>query len=136
LALGGVVYSLVQSHQSQVAEATMESQLFSAPDVKFYPTTTSNGGRVTFVTSKEQNRALFVADALPPPGPNHTYQLWTVNAAKTPVPDNLVSGSGTVKSWFKGDVASAVGVAVSIEPAGGSTTGAPTDVQNVNLFTS
>jgi hypothetical protein len=136
LALGGVVYSLVQSRTSQVAEATLETQLFSAPDVKFYPTTTSNGGRVTFVASKQQNRALFVADGLPSPGANSTYQLWTVNSAKTPVPDNLVSGSGTVKSWFKGDVASAVGVAISIEPTGGSKTGAPTDVQKLNLFTS
>ena len=118
LALGGVVYSLVQSRQSQVAEATLEAQLFSAPDAKFYPTTTNNGGRVTFVASKQQNRALFIADGLPSPGANHTYQLWTVNAAKTPVPDNLVNGSGTVKTWFKGDVASAVGVAVSVEPLG------------------
>ena len=136
LALGGVVYSLVQSRQSQVAEATLESQLFSAPDVKVYPTTTANGARVTFVTSKEQNRALLVADRLPTPGADKTYQLWTVNSAKTPVPDNLVNGSGTVKSWFKGDVAGAVGLAISIEPAGGSTTGAPTDVQNLKLFNS
>ena len=33
-------------------------------------------------------------------------------------------------------LAAAVGVAVSIEPAGGSQTGAPTDVQNLKLFDS
>jgi hypothetical protein len=136
LALGGVVYSLVQSRSSQVAEAALETQLFSAPDVHFYPTRTTNGGRVTFVASKQLNRALFVADSLPSPGANRTYQLWTVNSAKTPVPDNVVSGSGTVKSWFSGDVTSSIGVAVSIEPAGGSKTGTPTDVQKLNLFTS
>jgi hypothetical protein len=118
LALGGWVYSLVQNRQAQVAEAQLETQLMSAPDVQIYPVTMQNGGNASFVVSKSQNRALFIGTDLPDAGAGRRYQLWTLTP--TPRPDNLFDGGASRKQWFRGPITDAVGVAVTIEQEDGS----------------
>ena len=53
LALGGWGFSQAQGRQAQIAEAALETQLYTAPDVKIVATTTSNGAQVSFVSSKQ-----------------------------------------------------------------------------------
>jgi hypothetical protein len=118
VALGGWVYTLVKDRQAQVAEAALETQLYSAPDVKIYPLRLPSGGQFSFVVSKSLNRALFVSNDLPAVSPAQTYQLWTI--APAPLPDNLIAGGGARKQWFRGQITGTAALAITIEPQGGS----------------
>lgn len=121
--LGGVVYSLVQDRQVQVAQTALEEQLYSAPDATTTTTALPGGGQITLVASKQLNRALFLGTDLPDPNQNR-YQLWTVTGK------NLENRTGVerdvqvadtepdVKAFFSGNIAGADFLAVNLEPAG------------------
>ena len=118
VALGGWVYTLVKERQAQVAEAALETQLYSAPDVKIYPLRLPSGGQFSFVVSKSLNRALFVSNDLPATAPGTEYQLWTI--APAPIPDQRFPGGGARKQWFSGQITGTAALAITIEPQGGS----------------
>lgn len=118
LALGGWGFAQSQGRQTQIAEAALETQLYTAPDVKIAATTTSNGAQVSFVSSRSLNKALFVAKDLPATESGKRYQLWTLKGTKA-VPDNLLDG-GTRHQWFSGPVADSTDLALTIEPEAGS----------------
>ena len=123
--LGGVVYTLVQARQAQVAQISLEQQLYAAPDVTFRdPIELKGGGTATFVFSEQLNRAMFIGTDLPDPGRDKRYQLWTMNG---PEPRWVVATSITrdtqitdrepaVKVFFRGDIAGADWLCVSVEP--------------------
>jgi len=122
--LGGVVYSLVQDRQAEVAQIGLEQQLYAAPDVEFKATDLKGGGKATFVYSEQLNRALFIGSDLPDPGSDKRYQLWTMNG---PEPKWVVATSITrdsqisdrepaVRVFFRGDIAGADWLCVSLEP--------------------
>ena len=124
LGLGGVIYTLVQDRQAQVAQISLEQQLYAAPDVEFTTTDMKGGGKATFVVSEELNRAQFIGTDLPDPGRDKRYQLWTMDG---PEPKWVVATSITrdtqitdrepaVKVFFSGDVAGADWLCVSVEP--------------------
>ena len=119
LALGGWVVGLRQQRETVVADATLMNQLLSAPDVEVHATTMPDGTRVSFAASKSLNRAALVGDELAVPAHGKTYQLWTVRPSGA-VPDRTFSQGGTARAWFSGDVRSAIGLALSMEPSGGS----------------
>lgn len=124
LALGGWVANLRQDRQAQIAQANLETQLFTAPDAKYYTRTMKNGVPVTFVVSRSLDKALLLGN-LPSPGADKAYQLWTLTTnGKTtvPAPDNVFDGGRARKAWFGNDVKAADGVAVTVEPRGGSKT--------------
>ena len=133
LSLGAWVVDLVQQRDSQIAATTLETQLYSAPDVTIRPVPLANGARGSFVASKSLNRALFTSDRLPSPGADRTYQLWTLagplDKPARVTPDNLLAGGTAVKQWFRGPVGDSDALAVSVEAAGGATS--PTDIQGV-----
>jgi hypothetical protein len=121
LALGGWVVSLRQDQQGQVAGAALEAQLLAAPDLKVVTTKMQNGGVASFRYSRSLDKAMFVGNGLAAPGEGKAYQLWTIQGAAAR-PDQLVNGGTTQKAWLSGDVRSADGAAVTIEPSTGSTT--------------
>jgi Anti-sigma-K factor rskA len=123
--LGGVTYTLLQQREAQVTQIALEKQLYAAPDAVTTTTTLTGGGQVTFIASKQLNRALFLGTDLPNPGPNR-YQLWTATGTDL---ENLTGVARDVqaadahpgiKVFFTGDVASADFLAVNLEPAGSS----------------
>src|SRR4051794_19706211 len=59
LALGGVVFSLVQQRQAPVAAAQVDPSLLAAKDATIHSVTLTNGAQASFVVSKSQNRAVF-----------------------------------------------------------------------------
>lgn len=130
LGLGGWVVTLVQ-RETPVATSTLETELLNAPDLQGYTVDLKDGGQATFVASKSLNRALFSSGDLPALQPDQSWQLWTLSgplsAPTRATPDNLVSGVGTAKQWFKGPVGQSDALAVSIEQAGGAPE--PTDIQ-------
>lgn len=122
--LGGVVYSLVQERQTQVAAQRLEEDLLRAPDAKIIVAPLEGGGRATFVVSKQRNRAQFIGTDLPDPG-ERRFQLWTgtgdlgANNIDTIARDVQISDrGGQVKAFFSGDIAQSDFLAVNLEPAG------------------
>jgi hypothetical protein len=130
LALGGVVYGLVQARQAQVAQQAAETELLTAPDVRTYTATMKDGGQISFVVSRSLNRAMFVGKDLPAVGADQTYQLWTLEGER-PIPDNLVAGGGDRKEFFRETLSGVTGLAVSIEDASGAQQPTPATIQVV-----
>jgi Anti-sigma-K factor rskA/Putative zinc-finger len=130
LALGGVVYGLVQSRQAQVAQQTAETELLTAPDVQTYSTTMKDGGQISFVVSKSLNRAMFIGKDLPAVGNDKRYQLWTLEGER-PIADNLVKGGGDRQQFFRETLDGVTGLAVSIEDAAGAQQPNPSTIQTV-----
>jgi anti-sigma factor RsiW len=128
--LGGVIFTLVQNRQAQVAQIALERQLYAAPDAVTTTSALPSGGQATFVASRQLNRAMFLGTDLPDPGQNR-YQLWTVTGTDLNKPtgvyrDRQVADTDSeIKVFFSGDVAGADFLAVNVEPAG-STDRAPT----------
>ena len=129
--LGAVVYSLVQERQAQVARITLEQQLYSAPDAVTTTSALPGGGQVTFIASRQLNRALFLGTDLPDPGQNR-YQLWTATGTDLQNLTGVVRDvqvaeiDSGIKVFFSGNVAEADFLAVNLEPVG-STPEAPTN---------
>jgi anti-sigma-K factor RskA len=130
LALGGVVYGLVQSRQAQVAQQAAETELLTAPDVKTYTATMKDGGQISFVVSRSLNGAMFIGNDLLAVGADQTYQLWTLEGQR-PSPDNLVAGGGDRKEFFRDTLSGVTGLAVSVEAAGGAQQPNPSTIQVV-----
>ena len=126
LALGGVVYNLVQQRQELVVQEQLraeqerqEAELLAAADARILSTETTNGGQVSFVVSEDLNRAMVVGAGLPDAGPGNRYQLWTIETAQnSPVPDNQFDAGPDQETFFSGDVAGQALLAISIEAAG------------------
>lgn len=129
--LGGVVYTLVQQRQdqaTQIAQRFSEEQVIRAPDARLVAVKLDNGGVCTFVVSEQQNRGLFLGTNMPQPGPGLQYQLWTATGTvddPAPVLDQPVPNQRPWRQLFRGDMAEADLVIISIEPEG-STPAAPT----------
>jgi hypothetical protein len=130
VALGGVVYTLVQARQTQVAQQAAETELLTAPDVQTYSATMKDGGQISFVVSRSLNRALFIGKDLPAVGSDRTYQLWTLEGERA-IPDNLVAGGGDRKEFFRETLDGVTSLAVSIEAAGGAQQPTPSTIQTV-----
>jgi hypothetical protein len=130
LALGGVVYGLVQARQAQVAQQAAETELLTAPDVQTYAATMKDGGQISFVVSRSLNRAMFIGKDLPAVGADQTYQLWTLEG-QSAIPNNLVPGGGDRKEFFSETLSGVTGLAVSIENAGGAQQPNPSTIQVV-----
>jgi anti-sigma factor RsiW len=134
--LGGVIYTLVQQRQAvvaerkaEVAQKTFEEQLLRAEDARMVVAPTlQGGGRCTFIVSRKLNRALYLGTNMPDPGQGRHYQLWTVTGTRSnnhPDLDNPVPNVRPWRQFFRGNVAKADFLAVSIE-ADGSTPVVPT----------
>ena len=130
IALGGVVYTLVQGQQAQVAQQAAETELLTAPDVQTYSATMKDGGQISFVVSRNLDRAMFIGKDLPAVGADRRYQLWTLEGQQ-PIPDNLIAGGGDRKEFFRETLGGVTGLAVSVEAAGGAQQPTPSTIQVV-----
>jgi anti-sigma-K factor RskA len=131
--LSGWVYATSQRRAAEAAADQLAAQqraaaqqrqaqaaLLAAEDLRTYPTRMPDGRQVAFLVSRRQNEAMFVSPDLPPAGPGKQYQLWTIHAADDIRPDVVFDGGGTTSAFFSGEVTEAAQLAVTIEPAGGS----------------
>jgi anti-sigma factor RsiW len=132
LAFSGWVYVSWQQNKTQVTETQQETEVLTAPDVKVYPTTVK-GEQVSFIVSKELNRALFIANNLPNPDSGRTYQLWKLNGDVVE-PAGLVREGGDVRESIRG-VNEADSLALTQEPGpdGSKTTPTPPLLAEVSL---
>lgn len=129
--LGGWVSVLRGNQQNQQVATQQVNELLTAPDAKVYATT-MNGAPVSFVVSKERDQALFLGDNVAPPVDGKVYQLWMIGSQITP--NALIDQGGDVTQWMEdGPLEDAQQLAVTLEPAGGSSQPTTDPIAGVKL---
>jgi anti-sigma-K factor RskA len=124
-----------------VAIAFLFPDLIMRPDVNAVAQLASpTGGEPAFVVSVlDDQQKLLIRAASVTPQPNNSYELWAVPPTGAPISLGVVEQSGETERAVPENVRPLLTVggtlAVSLEPAGGSTTGAPTTVMFVGALT-
>ena len=99
--------------------------MLAAPDAQSHAATGAGGGELTVVTSRPPGAGgRRLLGSLAAPGDTGAYQLWTLHGSQ-PVSAGVLAAGVRGGAWLLPDLTGVTGVAVSHEPAGGSTTGAP-----------
>ncbi|MQS09029.1 anti-sigma factor [Streptomyces alkaliphilus] len=96
--------------------------VLAAPDALAVSGELVDGATGTVVVSATEDRAVFVSTGMPPAPEGMTYQLWFDDAG-TMRPAGLMvpaEGSGTAALVMEGSPDGAVGMGITVEPAGGS----------------
>ena len=124
-----------------VAVAFLFPDLYMKPDVnavaQLAPPT---GGEPAFVVSVlDDQEKLLIRAATVAPQPNNSYELWVVPQTGAPISLGVVEQAGETERNVAENLRPLLAVggtlAVSLEPVGGSTTGAPTTVMFVGALT-
>ncbi len=124
LAVGAAGYAqtLRVSSDRQAEVAISQTSLWAAPDLDVKHVTLGNGSAANYAVSKEQNRAMFVAESMPAVKQGKEFQMWTIRTKEGEVvatPSVTFGGHGPVSVVFD-DIADAEQVAITVEPEGGS----------------
>lgn len=138
LALAGVFGGLavttqgrLDAAQSQLDQARVRYQpvadILAAPDAQAIHGTAPGGGGGTVVVSKQLDRMMFMESDLPPYPAGHVYQAWLMGPNLAPRPAGLLPGGPAGSLVVADGLASANQFAISVEQAGGSPTGKPSD---------
>jgi anti-sigma-K factor RskA len=126
--------------------AALIAVAFLIPDLMFKPEVNSvaqlaspQGGAPAFVVSVlDDQEKLLVRAANVVPMPNNSYELWAVPPSGVPVSLGVVEQTGEterdVAADLRGLLTTGATLAVSLEPIGGSPTGAPTTVMYVGAL--
>jgi anti-sigma-K factor RskA len=103
------------------AENRVVTEVLAAPDATARPARRGGEGSAIVVMTPSTGRAVFVAGGLPGIRSDQAYQLWVLRPGTTPIPDALLSvHDGRATGLLRGDMRGASGVALTLEPAGGS----------------
>ena len=120
---------------SDSAGAAAVAQLLTAADARVVPLRSTAGGHASVVVSASLGGAAVVASDMPAAPGGHVYEAWYVDAAGRPVAAGTftpaVAGPTTVP--LVGSPGVATTVAVTVEPAGGSTAPTTTPVMTASL---
>ncbi|WP_410640329.1 anti-sigma factor domain-containing protein [Amycolatopsis sp. lyj-346] len=138
LAAGGVFggIALNQQQELQAAQSRLDqakaqfapvAALLAAPDAKTAHGEAPTGGGVTVVLSRSLNRVMVMDAGLPSQPGGKVYQAWLISGATAPRSAGVLAAEEGGLVVADG-VGSADKLAVSLEPAGGSATGAPSEV--------
>ena len=123
--LGGAGVIASSQPQHDIAARTAEQReidlreidLLSAPDARIVRWR-GDEGRFSLVVSRQRDEALLIPSELRPPGAGRTYQVWILRGGRAePDVTTTLPAQGR---WLRGTLAKASGVAVTIEPSGGS----------------
>jgi len=140
LAAGGVFGGIALTTHNQLTTAQNQldqakekyapvAALLAAPDAKTRHGSASIGGGATVIASRSLDRVMLMNAGLPAQSSGQVYQAWLMPATGAPRPAGLLVGDGSLV--VADGVGNADKVALSVEQAGGSVTGAPS--QNVVL---
>ena len=127
LVAGGAVVRSVQlgnqldSVSAQAAEVTA---VLTAPDATTTSASVTTGGRAAVVSSASLGKSVLVTDGMAPAPAGRTYQIWYLSDSGAPTSAGFVPEGSSTAVVLSGDLATATGVGVTVEPAGGSS--APT----------
>ncbi len=139
LAAGGVFggIALTQQQELQSAQSRLDqakqryepvAALLSAPDAKTVHGEAPIGGGVTVIVSKSLNRVMVMDTGLPAQPGGKVYEAWLITGANAPRSAGVIAASDDGGLVVADGVGPVDKLAVSVEQAGGSPTGTPTDV--------
>lgn len=123
-----------------VAIAFLFPDLYTKPDVNSVAQLAPPaGGEPAFVVSVlDDQQKLLIRAASAPAQPNNSYELWVVPQTGAPISLGVVEQTGETERAVAENVRPLLAIggtlAVSLEPAGGSPTGAPTTVMYVGAL--
>jgi anti-sigma-K factor RskA len=115
--VGGAVWQPWRDDTSQTLSAT--DQVLQDPEAQRVSQPLPNGATATVVRSPKEHRAVLVTEDLPEPPAGKVYQLWLQTPSEDMVPAGLMPAGGST-ALLDGNADDAIGVGVSLEPAGGS----------------
>lgn len=117
-AAGGIVWQ----SSDRPDEPTAVERVVEAPDAERASQTLPGGGSLTVYRSLRLGKAAVEVEGLPALESGQVYQMWLQDAAGSMVPAGTVPpGVSSAAMVLEGEVESAVGAGVTIEPVGGST---------------
>lgn len=116
------------SAQNQVATSQAQSQelaaVLTAPDAHITSGATSAGGTATVVASPSEGKMVFTSSGMQALPPSKVYQMWFVGPGNTRsaglVPPASSAGNGSTPPVLASGLESGDKVAVTVEPAGGT----------------
>lgn len=122
----GVGASVVIPQLLRPAAVVALDRIENAPDAAEKTVSLPAGGQATAHWSASMGAAVLVAEGLGRLDTTQTYELWFVRGS-TPVSAGVFEAAqGTTTAQLKGAMRAGDAIAVTVEPAGGSPTGAPT----------
>jgi anti-sigma-K factor RskA len=145
LALAGVFGGIALHTQSRLDDAQAlaaqarstyapVAELLGAPDAQVAHGPATVGGGGTVVVSRSLNKLMFMPNQLPARTSNSTYEAWLIRANGPPRPIGLLPGGAQDNSIvMAAGIDGANRVALSVEQAGGSKTGLPSDDKVLNI---
>jgi len=119
IAVGGVVWHPWTDDPPQ-DQVTLADQVVSAPDVERVRTELDDGTVITAYRSASLGRAAITAPDLSPPPDGRVYELWLQDAAGDMRPAGLMDSAPPSVHLLQGRAATAQGLGITVEPAGGS----------------
>ncbi|GAA1886698.1 anti-sigma factor [Streptomyces durmitorensis] len=102
--------------------ADQVAAVLTAVDARTHAASLPGGARGVVVTSASQNRAVFTASGLDTPPQGKVYELWFDEHGAMRPAGLLDSGRSDQMTLMDGTIGQATGMAVTVEPAGGSKT--------------
>ncbi|PKV96215.1 anti-sigma-K factor RskA [Amycolatopsis echigonensis] len=138
LALAGVFGGIALHTSSQLTTAQSEldaararylpvAELLTAPDVRTEHVASPRGGGGTVVASRKLDRVMFLQSGLPPVRSGQVYEAWLMGPDLAPRPAGLLPGGPSGSLVVAHGLAGAEQFAVSVEQAGGSPSGKPSN---------
>ncbi len=115
-----VVNQLGDDAAVQQAQPTLAERVQEADDAEEVAVELDGGAKATVVRSVALNRAVVVTEDMPPPPEGMVYELWLDDKEKGFTPAGLMSTTSDQTLVLQGDAARASRVAVTVEPAEGS----------------
>ncbi|MEQ0561151.1 anti-sigma factor [Amycolatopsis sp. NEAU-NG30] len=139
LAAGGVFggIALTQQRELQAAQSRLDqakrqyepvAALLAAPDAKAAHGQAPTGGGVTVIASRSLNRVMVMDAGLPAQPGGKVYEAWLITGSAAPRSAGVLPAGPDGSLVVADGVGDADHVALSVEQAGGSPSGAPTDV--------
>ena len=110
-------------------------QIQDAPDAQSAAAELADGGDATAYWSETLGTSVLVSDGLPAIADDQAFQMWFVRDGEPISAGTFAAADGTATSLLVGEVEPGDVIAISVEPAGGSPTGAPTSAPIVAIPT-
>lgn len=117
------------------ASVTALAQIQDAPDGQSATVALETGGSATAYWSDTVGKAVLVSEELPAISSDQSYELWFVRDGAA-LPAGVVDTGGDVTALLDGQIETGDVIAVTVEQAGGSSTGQPTTTPIVVIPTS